>query len=638
LIRRIDWQSALPQRALDWAVVAAVAGIYVGTAKLGIELSVAHGVITPVWAPTGVALASLLLFGPRLWPAVAIGAFVANATSDVSLAVAAGIAVGNTLEAAVGAYGLRRLGFRVAFERVRDVLWFVGLAAVAATTIAATNGVTVLHIADNLQDDYGHEWLLWWFGDAAGALLVTPLLLVWAANRHRRPSLRAALEFASVCGALAAVSAIVFLAGAWRYPYFLFPLFVWATLRFRQVGAATTAFLAGALATAGVVADKVPIGSTDTEGVQILQALIAVVAITVLVLAASLTERESAVQALRQAQELTHIGSWEWNVGSNTVTWSDELYRIFGLEPQSVKLTYDRFLERVHPDDRARVDAIVRRAGETRQPFVFEHRVVLPDGRERIVLGRGRVETDELGTPLRMVGTGQDITQQKQVDDLRESILATVSHELRTPLTAILGFALTLQERRDRLSEQEITAAAAQIVDQTRRLEGLLRDLLDLDRHRRGAAGVAKQPTALAPLVERVAAARSADVRRVELTLAPVTARVDPAMVERIVDNLLANALKHTPPDTPVVLTLQRRGADVLIVVDDRGPGVLPEHREAIFDLFRRGPAAAAPGVGVGLAIVAQFAALHGGRAWVEDAAAGGASFRVLLPDCVSAA
>jgi PAS domain S-box-containing protein len=636
LIERVDWRRALPHRVLDWAVIAAVAGVYVGTAKLGIELSVAHGVITPVWAPTGVALASLLLFGPRLWPAVAIGAFVANATSDVSLAVAAGITVGNTLEAVVGAYALRRLGFRVGFDRVRDVLWFVGVAAVAATTISATNGVTVLRIADGLQDDYGRAWLLWWFGDAAGALLVAPLLLVWAANRHRRPSPRTALEFAAVCGALAAASAVVFLAGAWRYPYFLFPLFVCATLRFRQLGAVTTAFLAGALATAGVVADEVPIGSTDTEGVQILQALIAVVAISVLVLAASLTERAFAVQALEQAQELTHIGSWEWNVGSNTVTWSDELYRIYGLEPQSVKLTYDGFLERVHPSDRARVETIVRRAGETRQPFAFEHRVVLPDGRERVVLGRGRVETDELGTPLRMVGTGQDITQQKQIDDLRESILATVSHELRTPLTAILGFALTLQERREQLTEEEITTAAAQIVDQTRRLEALLRDLLDLDRHRRGAAGVAREPTALAPLVERVAAARSTDAARIDLALAPVTATIDRAMVERIVDNLLANALKHTPPDTPVALRLERQGEDVLIMVDDHGPGVPPEHRESIFDLFRRGPAPTAPGVGVGLAIVAQFAALHGGRAWVEDGDRGGASFRVLLPACVS--
>jgi signal transduction histidine kinase len=144
--------------------------------------------------------------------------------------------------------------------------------------------------------------------------------------------------------------------------------------------------------------------------------------------------------------------------------------------------------------------------------------------------------------------------------------------------------------------------------------------------------------TPLAPLVERVAAAHQQDGRAVDLALQPVTASVDAAMVERIVDNLLTNALKHTPPGTHVALTLEQRGADVLIAVDDRGPGVAPEHRDSIFDLFRRGPAAGeAPGVGVGLAIVSQFAALHGGRAWVEDATGGGASFRVLLPGCARA-
>ena len=114
-------------------------------------------------------------------------------------------------------------------------------------------------------------------------------------------------------------------------------------------------------------------------------------------------------------------------------------------------------------------------------------------------------------------------------------------------------------------------------------------------------------------------------------------AAVDTALFERIVDNLLANALKHTPPRTPVRVSLRAVGDDVLIGVDDGGPGVPPEARDSIFEIFNRGgkDMSDAPGIGVGLSIVAQFAAVHGGRAWVEEAPGGGASFRVLLPSCV---
>jgi integral membrane sensor domain MASE1 len=122
-------------------LAAAVAGVYIAAAKLGLDLSVARGVITPVWAPTGISLAALVLVGPRLWPAVAIGALVANATSGTSLLLAAAISVGNTLEAAAGASLLRRVGFRPALDRVRDVLALVLLGAAASTTISATNGV-----------------------------------------------------------------------------------------------------------------------------------------------------------------------------------------------------------------------------------------------------------------------------------------------------------------------------------------------------------------------------------------------------------------------------------------------------------------------------------------------------------------
>ena len=196
---------------------ALIAGAYFGAAKLGMSLSVSHGVITPVWAPSGIALAALLVLGVRFWPAVTVGAFAANATSGASVAVAAGISVGNTLAAVVGALLVTRIGFTPALDRVRSVLALVIGGALVSTAISATNGVTVLTLADAREDSFGAAWVLWWFGDAVGIVVVAPLLLVlYDVSTRVRPSRAQLIEGAALLAALSAMSAVVFLAGAWR--------------------------------------------------------------------------------------------------------------------------------------------------------------------------------------------------------------------------------------------------------------------------------------------------------------------------------------------------------------------------------------------------------------------------------------
>jgi PAS domain S-box-containing protein len=618
-------------RVRDVLAFVLVAGTYIGAAKLGLELSVAHGVITPVWPPTGIALAALVILGPRFWPAVALGAFVSNATSGVSIEVAAVISIGNTLEALAGVYLLRRVGFRPSLERGRDVLALAVLAAFVSTTLAATNGVTTLAIAGSAAaSPYGSAWVLWWLGDAMGDLLVAPLLLIWATRPPKLDRTRT-LEALTVFALLAGVSSAIFLGGLWRYPYPIFPLLVWATLRFRQLGAATGSFVVAAIAVAGVVAGETPLGGDLTTKVQVLQALLAFVAVSLLVLGATLSEREQANESLAEAQQLAHLGSWEWEITSDRVAWSSELFRIFGVDPRADALTFESFLDHVHPDDRARVRAEVERALAARHPFEVNHRIVLDNGTERAVHSRGRVVVDAAGVPNRMVGTAQDVTERRRLEEVRDNILSAVSHELRTPLTSILGFALTLRERPelDAAVRQQITD---ELATQAEKLERLLLDLLDVDRLRYGLVKLACERTDIAALVERVAAAINPDCS-IDVHAAPLVADVDPAKVERIIENLLANAIKHTPPGTKIAASVAQTDEGLLICVDDAGPGIPDEQKKEVFELFTRGNNAAdTPGTGIGLALVAQFAALHGGKAWVQDNADGGASFRVLLP------
>jgi PAS domain S-box-containing protein len=614
---------------------------YVSAAKLGIELSVAHGVITPVWAPTGIALAALVLYGPRLWPAVALGAFVANATSGLAPIDAAFVAVGNTLEAVVGSMLLLYVGFRPAIDRVRDVFSLIVYGALVSTLIAATNGVTVLWVSGELDRSFGSEWLLWWIGDAMGALIVAPLMFVLSIRPWRQLDVRARLEGLVVLAALIALSATVFLGGQWRYPHVLFPVLIWATLRFRQFGAVTSSFVVAAFAVTGAVRGTALMGhGSATEIVQILEALNAGVAVSLLILGAVLAERSEAQHelvaanaSLAEAQEVAHLGSWEWDIGSDRVAWSDELYRLWGLEPQSVALTYERYLDSVHPADRDRVRTIVEHVRESATPFDFEHRIVLPDDSVRWIHASGRVISDESGVPVRMVGVGQDITERKRVDDLRDSILSAVSHELRTPLTSIIGFSITLKDKGASLAERTRDEMVGHLAHQASKLDRLLSDLLDLDRLRHGFMRPNLRPTDVQELAARVASDLHSNTHVVDVDGSQVIADVDAPKVERIIENLLANAVNHTPPGTTISVSVEPHDSGVLIAVDDDGPGVADEQREAIFGIFNRGTAGdRVPGTGIGLSLVAQFTALHGGSAWVEESASGGASFRVFLP------
>jgi integral membrane sensor domain MASE1 len=174
-------------KPLLWAAqILVLAVVYYLTAEFGLSLEVAFGNATPVWAPTGISLAALLIFGPHLWPGIAIGAFAANAATGIPLATAAIIAAGNTLEAIIGRYLLRRADFDIRLERGRDVIALVVLGAVVSTTASATIGAASLFVSGEItasQIDF--TWQLWWLGDAMGNLLVAPALLAWLSRPHR---------------------------------------------------------------------------------------------------------------------------------------------------------------------------------------------------------------------------------------------------------------------------------------------------------------------------------------------------------------------------------------------------------------------------------------------------------------------
>lgn len=228
----------------------------------------------------------------------------------------------------------------------------------------------------------------------------------------------------------------------------------------------------------------------------------------------------------------------------------------------------------------------------------------------------------------------------RALNDLKDTLLHAVSHDLKGPMTAILGSAGMLR-RADELGlpPDDRASLVAAIEGGGNRLLRLVTDLLDLDRIDRGVLEPDRRLVDVADLVERVVAEVSAELEtEIDRDLTPLTISVDGAKVERIVDNLVRNAFKHTPLGTRVHVAVRREADGALLVVEDEGPGVPDGLKRVIFEPFAQGEAGdRAGGVGIGLSLVARFARLHGGRAWVEDRPGGGASFRVFLPEDLEA-
>jgi PAS domain S-box-containing protein len=362
---------------------------------------------------------------------------------------------------------------------------------------------------------------------------------------------------------------------------------------------------------------------------------------------------------LEEAQRAAHLGNWEWDARNDQITGSEEFYRLFDVAPEGLS-RFSQFVERLHPDDRERVQRDVADALKQDRPYDTDYRVSLSDGGWRDIIARGRVFVDEGGKPLRMVGTCLDITERKQAEDevrrlnseleqrvrdrtaqLEESnkeleaFSYSVSHDLRAPLRAIDGFTRILTGDYAPQLDTEGQRVCSVIHENTRKMSQLIDDLLAFSRL--GRTEMSLSPIDMATMANSVFHELTTPESRAHIdfqvgVLPPAVA--DPTLMRQVWMNLLSNAIKFSSKRERAIIRVsaQQSQGENVYVVQDHGAGFEMQYVGKLFGVFQRlHTSREFEGTGVGLALVQRVVRRHGGRVWAEGESDKGATFYFAL-------
>lgn len=373
----------------------------------------------------------------------------------------------------------------------------------------------------------------------------------------------------------------------------------------------------------------------------------ALLSITIGVLTFFLIRRDEIIRStsrrLAESQRIAKLGNWDWNIVTDELWWSDEIYRIFGAERKSFGATYEAFLERVHPDDRDLVTQGVDRALHEHEAYDIDHRIVLADGTEKTVHEEAEVVFDEKGRAVRMIGTVHDITERKQVERaLRrsnaelEQFAYVASHDMRDPLTVIVGFSELLAMQCKAKMDTESDEYLSHITSSAKRLLGMTTELLELAKITQSNQHVDETDfNTVIELAERNLRKRIHDTHAtINHDPLPVVLADEKQMIS-LFQNLIANAIKYRKEDTSpqIHIGALREEGLVTFSVQDNGVGIAPEHLEKIFMVFNRVPSQSSDeGWGIGLAVCRRIVERHNGHIWVESEPGVGSTFYVQIP------
>jgi PAS domain S-box-containing protein len=363
---------------------------------------------------------------------------------------------------------------------------------------------------------------------------------------------------------------------------------------------------------------------------------------------------KEAEELSKQAQALSNTGNWKWTIADHNIDWSDEMYRIYGLTPQSEKITFERFLSFIHPDDRQRRAKEIVTAIETGIAADYNMRIINPDGTEKVLRGKGEVITDESGKALGMVGTCQDITMEYGLsaelltrnEELTrknkelESFNFIASHDLQEPLRKIQLYSSRLTAEHSENLPTSISHHISRITSAAESLQAMIKDFLYFSQYSHDEENCS--PIDLNILINRIISGYDMLIAEsgmeCKLSSLPVV-HGRPNQIYQALRSLISNALKfYDPAKKPLLkidgtVTKTRGRSYFKICFADNGIGFEPQYKERIFEVFQRLHAKDEyPGSGIGLSVAKKIIEDHNGFIEVETEPGKGSVFSIFLP------
>lgn len=370
-------------------------------------------------------------------------------------------------------------------------------------------------------------------------------------------------------------------------------------------------------------------------------------------------------ERLERSQEFANIGTWDWNIETDSLFWSDRIWPLFGYEKEATDTTYDNFMSAIHPDDRERVSNAVSRCIENEEEYDIEHRVVWPDGSIHWLHESGDVLRSASGMPLHMLGVVQDVTSRKEAEQMliearedaetanraKSQFLSSMSHELRTPMNAIMGFGQLLNMEIERPLSESQQENVTEIMKASDHLLELINEVLDFAKIEAGRIDLSVEDVLLGnvvieslqlilPLAERRGI--TVDVFRgdTEISIDELAhdsnvVRADYTRTKQVIINLLSNAVKYNTENGKITIKCEKYDKHTIRVsVTDTGNGLDQEQQAQLFTAFNRLGAenSGIEGTGIGLVITQNVVELMGGRISVESEPGVGSTFWFELP------
>lgn len=610
--------------------------VYAVIAKWSLGFAIINKSISPIWPPTGLALAAVLIYGPAVLPAVFFGAFLTNFTTTGSYLSSLAIAFGNTLEAASAEMLILLFADGLQFiKSQKNVLRFAIFAGLVGPVVAATIG-TVALIFTGLVDPHviSISWLTWVLGDMSGAIIVTPLLIYWYMDHKFRTYFRNTAKLFLLTVVLLLTSYLVF-TGIFPYPYIIMPVLLWIAFAYGPKETVTGIFVVAIIASYATLNRTGPFymgPMHENTSLLYLQVFLITLSVSKLIVAATVSQDRQKGQEIRDKErwfrtiiEKSTDGVALLDTKATILYASPSTKQILGYTSQELVGTSG--LSLVHPEDIERVSKILSRVIATpNTPIITEFRFKQKNGSWAWIETTGRnLITDPVIHAI--VINYRDISERMNLEYAKDEFMMIAAHQLRSPISVIRWNSELIMQDTAPITPTTRHRLLS-ITDSTKKINAVVSELLEVSRLISGNITFHRTEfnihTVIRDEIKSLAPMSTRQKIRIQVHEDRNIPHVfiDKDRFTTIIQNVLTNAVKYSNPSTEIHVRTQRAPTDIIISVTDEGIGIPTEELRSIFTKFVRGSNAKKRdpnGTGLGLYAAKNYLTHWGGSIQIQS-------------------